>query len=73
MCTKRGGGIGVAIWELPNEKARYVIHHFKDISDPMILAEKLLNYFGSRLQGALKCLKCLFLFSFFNISRQIFF
>lgn len=51
MCTKRGG-IGVVIWELPNEKGRHVIHHFKDLSVPIILEEKLLNNFGFCLQGA---------------------
>lgn len=54
-----------SFWDFSNEKGEGVVwYKILKIRAPIVLAEQILNYFGSWLQGGLKRLKCPFLYIF---------
>lgn len=62
---------GIFFWELSNYIGGRVIHHLKSFKlVPKILAETVLNYFGSCVWGGV-LKKCLFLYSFVLLEDTI--
>lgn len=49
-----------------------MIHNFKGLRTPIVLAEKPPNYFGLCLQGRLKHSKCQELFQELNMFKNIY-
>lgn len=64
--------VGVVFLGLSNEKMGPVIHNLKGLWATIILADKLVYYFGSCLDGRLKLSKFPFFILAFTTSWQIF-